>query len=33
MSNVAQKQDIADPDVVAAFAKTVKDERHLTALY
>lgn len=33
MSNVAQKQDIADPDVVAAFAKTVRDERHLTALY
>lgn len=33
MSNVAQKQDIADPDVVAEFAKTVKDERHLTALY
>ncbi|MDR0440959.1 MAG: [protein-PII] uridylyltransferase [Candidatus Accumulibacter sp.] len=33
MSNVAQKQDIADPDVVAAFARTVRDERHLTALY
>jgi [protein-PII] uridylyltransferase len=33
MSNVAQKQDTADPDVVAAFARTVKDERHLTALY
>ena len=33
MSNVAQKQDIADPDVVAAFARTAKDERHLTALY
>ena len=33
MSNVAQKQDIADPDVVAAFARMVKDERHLTALY
>ncbi len=33
MSNVAQKQDISDPDIVAAFANTVKDERHLTALY
>ncbi len=33
MSNVAQKQDISDPDVLSAFAKTVIDERHLTALY
>ncbi|MCP5249796.1 MAG: [protein-PII] uridylyltransferase [Candidatus Accumulibacter sp.] len=33
MSTVAQKQDIADPDVVGAFAAMVKDERHLTALY
>ncbi len=33
MSNVAQKQDIADPDVICAFAATVGDERHLTALY
>jgi [protein-PII] uridylyltransferase len=33
MSQVAQKQDLSDPDVIAAFAKTVKDERHLTALY
>lgn len=33
MSNVAQKQDISDPDVVAAFANIVKNERHLTALY
>ena len=33
MSNVAQKQDISDPDVVRAFAETVGDERHLTALY
>jgi len=33
MSNVAQKQDISDPDVVAAFAAVVGDERHLTALY
>ncbi|HOG03756.1 MAG TPA: [protein-PII] uridylyltransferase, partial [Accumulibacter sp.] len=33
MSSVAQKQDIADPDVVGAFAATVKDERQLVALY
>ncbi|SFC44655.1 [protein-PII] uridylyltransferase [Massilia yuzhufengensis] len=33
MSTVAQKQDLSDPDVIAAFAATVKDERHLTALY
>ncbi len=33
MSTVAQKKDISDPDVLAAFAATVKDERHLTALY
>ena len=33
MSQVAQKQDITDPDVVNAFAKHVGDERHLTALY
>ncbi|MDR2451879.1 MAG: [protein-PII] uridylyltransferase [Candidatus Accumulibacter sp.] len=33
MSNVAQKQDIADPDVAASFARTVRDERRLTALY
>jgi [protein-PII] uridylyltransferase len=33
MSHVAQKQDLSDPDVVQAFATTVKDERHLTALY
>ena len=33
MSTVAQKQDIGDPEVVGAFAATVKDERHLTALY
>jgi [protein-PII] uridylyltransferase len=33
MSNVAQKQDIADPDVAASFTRMVKDERHLTALY
>lgn len=33
MSQVAQKQDLSDPDVIEAFAKVVKDERHLTALY
>ena len=33
MSNVAQKQDVSDPEVVAAFAKLVRDERHLTALF
>ena len=33
MSRVAQKQDIADPAVVAAFAALVGDERHLIALY
>ncbi|MGZ3181537.1 MAG: [protein-PII] uridylyltransferase [Telluria sp.] len=33
MSTVAQKQDLSDPDVIDAFAKTVRDERHLTALY
>ena len=33
MSNVAQKMDISDPDVLRDFAATVKDERHLTALY
>lgn len=33
MSQVAQKQDLSDPDVVRAFVRVVKDERHLTALY
>lgn len=33
MSQVAQKQDLSDPDVVQAFASIVKNERHLTALY
>jgi [protein-PII] uridylyltransferase len=33
MSNVAQKQDLADPEVLRAFANVVKTERHLTALY
>jgi [protein-PII] uridylyltransferase len=33
MSQVAQKQDLSDPDVIRNFAAVVKDERHLTALY
>ena len=33
MSHVAQKQDLSDPEVIASFAATMKDERHLTALY
>ncbi|WP_194721383.1 [protein-PII] uridylyltransferase [Noviherbaspirillum malthae] len=33
MSQVAQKQDLSDPDVIRNFAGVVKDERHLTALY
>ncbi len=33
MSSVAQKQDLSDPEVPCAFAKIVKTERRLTALY
>ena len=33
MSQVAQKQDLSDPDVIAAFAQRVGNERRLTALY
>lgn len=33
MSAVAQKRDLSDPAVIAEFAATVRDERHLTALY
>jgi len=33
MSQVAQKQDIADPEVVGRFAELVGTERRLTALY
>ncbi|MGZ5819774.1 MAG: HD domain-containing protein, partial [Burkholderiaceae bacterium] len=33
MSQVAQKNDLSDPDVIQKFANMVKDERHLTALY
>ncbi len=33
MSQVAQKQDLSDPEVVRAFVNTVKNEHQLTALY
>ena len=33
MSSTAQKQDLGDPEVIFAFAKEVRDERTLTALY
>ncbi len=33
MSQVAQKQDLSDPDVIAAFERRVGNERNLTALY
>ncbi|MDA8095683.1 MAG: [protein-PII] uridylyltransferase [Betaproteobacteria bacterium] len=33
MSATAQKQDLSDPEVIAAFAERVGDERHLIALY
>jgi len=33
MSHVAQKQDVYDPEVIAAFAERVKSERRLVALY
>ena len=33
MSHIAQKSDLSDPDVIAAFAKRVGSERYLTALY
>ena len=33
MSQVAQKQDLSDPDVIDAFARHVGNERNLTALY
>jgi [protein-PII] uridylyltransferase len=33
MSSIAQKQDLGDPDVIAAFAKRVGNVRYLTALY
>jgi [protein-PII] uridylyltransferase len=33
MSRIAQKEDLSDPDVIAAFAKRMGNERRLTALY
>jgi len=33
MSHVAQKEDVYDPEVIAAFAKRVATERRLVALY
>lgn len=33
MSQIAQKGDLSDPDVIHAFADLVGDERHLVALY
>jgi [protein-PII] uridylyltransferase len=33
LSRIAQKSDLSDPDVIAAFAKRVGNERNLTALY
>jgi [protein-PII] uridylyltransferase len=33
MSQVAQKQDLSDPEVIKLFANKVKDTRHLVALY
>ena len=33
MSQVAQKQDLSDPDVIQHFANAVGNERYLTALY
>ncbi len=33
LSATAQKQDISDPDVIAAFAAKIKNDRYLVALY
>jgi len=33
MSNIAQKKDVSNPEVVADFAAIAKNERYLTALY
>jgi [protein-PII] uridylyltransferase len=33
LSATAQKQDLSDPDVIADFAKTIRNDRHLVALY
>jgi [protein-PII] uridylyltransferase len=33
MSRIAQKSDLSDPDVIQEFARRVRNERYLTALY
>lgn len=33
MSSTAQKQDLSDQDVIAAFTSNIKNDRYLTALY
>ncbi len=33
MSRIAQKEDLSDPEVIRAFARKVRNERTLTALY
>ena len=33
MSRIAQKEDLSNPEVIAAFARRVGNERYLTALY
>ena len=33
MSQIAQKKDLSDPEVIAGFARRIGDVRHLTALY
>ncbi|HUW24978.1 MAG TPA: [protein-PII] uridylyltransferase [Gallionella sp.] len=33
LSSTAQKQDLSDPEVIAAFAKKLKNDRYLVALY
>ncbi len=33
MSRIAQKEDLSNPDIIAAFARSVGNERYLTALY
>ena len=33
MSRIAQKEDLSNPEVIAAFARQVGNERYLTALY
>ena len=33
MSHIAQKEDLSDPEVITAFAKTMGDPRRLAALY